>query len=295
MSLRRNLGAALTMGAMATTKLKDAQSDLQTQHERYQSADDEFCKLYERTVSKFKEMNQAWDNAKEEMIKSGALRVSDSGTLEYGWLNTVSPSGRQESETRRNLAEGVGGSVASIGATVGAPVLAWTMVGALGTASTGAAIGGISGAAATSATAAWFGGGAVAAGGLGMAAAPFALSGIGVIVGLPIHIAIGAKVAGRSERKNLEKIEDQKKLITARSAHIKKHESPLDRILPEATDTTTTLISKTANLHTMSEFLEKGNPKLVASAELLLESMTKAQELCAQMQNISDNIQRDPG
>ena len=295
MGIRRNLGAALTMGTMATTKLKDAQGDLETQVELYQSAADEFCKSYERTVNKFEEMNQAWDEAKEEMISSGALRVSDSGNLELGWLNTVTPGGGQDPETQRSTAEGVGGSVVSIGATVGAPVIAWSMIGALGTASTGAAISGLSGAAATSATAAWFGGGAVAAGGLGMAAAPFALSGIGVIVGLPVHIAIGAKVAGRSERKNLEKIDEHKKRIKARSAYISEHEVPLKQILPEATDTTRDLIGQRADLHTMSEFLEKGNPKLVASAELLLETMAKAQGLCARMRNISDNIHPDLG
>ena len=295
MGVRRNLGAALTMGTMATTRLKDAQNELRTREERCQSTANEFCNLYERTVNKFEEMSQAWDKGKEAMITSGAFRVSSLGILEDGWLDTVTPAGGRESASQRNLAEGVAGSAASAGFTIGAPVVAWTMVGALGTASTGAAISGLSGAAATSATAAWFGGGAVAAGGLGMAAAPFALSGIGVIVGLPVHIAIGAKVAGRSERKNLEKIEKQKKCITTRSAFIKKHERSLGQILPEATGTTIDLLSRTANLLTMSEFLQQGDPKLVASAELLLESMARAQELCAQMQNISDNIQRDLG
>ena len=295
MGFRRNLGAAFTMGAMATTKLKDTQSELQAQHERYQSIAGEFCSLYERTVKKFEEISQAWDKAKEALITSGAYRVSDSGVLEYGWLDTVTPADVQGSETQRNPAAGVAGSAATVGATIGAPVLAWTMVGALGTASTGAAISGLSGAAATSATAAWFGGGAAAAGGLGMAAAPFALSGIGLIVGLPIHVAIGSKVAGRSERKNLEKIKEQKRLILTRSTHIKRYENCLNQIFPEAAETTTALISKTANLRTMREFLQEGDPKLVASAKSLLESMAKAQELCARMQSISDNIRRDLG
>ncbi|AVI91336.1 hypothetical protein CW753_18200 [Klebsiella pneumoniae] len=45
---------------------------------------------------------------------------------------------------------------------------AWALVSAIGTASTGTAIGTLSGVAATNATLAWFGGGAVAAGGAGM-------------------------------------------------------------------------------------------------------------------------------
>ena len=84
---------------------------------------------------------------------------------------------------------------------IGAPIGAWALVGTFGTASTGAAIGGLSGAAATSATAAWFGGGAVAAGGLGIAAAPFALTGIGAVAGLGI-IGISALIARDRNRRN---------------------------------------------------------------------------------------------
>ncbi len=62
-----------------------------------------------------------------------------------------------------------------------------------------AAIGGLSGAAATSATAAWFGGVAVAAEGLGIAAAPFVLTGIGTLVGLGI---IGITTLIAKERSN---------------------------------------------------------------------------------------------
>ena len=288
------------MGRMATTKLKEAETDLQTQLKRCQYIYDDFRALNKRTGNKLEEMKQAWDKAKQVTITSGALQVSDSGTLEYGWLNPVTPAGIQELENQGNPAERIAGSAASIGATIGAPVVAWTMVGALGTASTGAAISGLSGAAATSATAAWFGGGAVAAGGLGMAAAPFALSGIGLVMGLPIHLAIGAKVAGRSERKTLEKIKEQKRLIITKLYHIKRHESCLNQIYREAAETTTDLISKTADLRTISAFLQEGDPKkedpeMIASAESLLESMAKAQELTARIQSIKEKTKRDLG
>ena len=74
MGVRRNLGAALTMGTMATTRLKDAQNELRTREERCQSTANEFCNLYERTVNKFEEMSQAWDKGKEAMITSGAFQ-----------------------------------------------------------------------------------------------------------------------------------------------------------------------------------------------------------------------------
>jgi membrane protein implicated in regulation of membrane protease activity len=71
------------------------------------------------------------------------------------------------------------------GAGMGAAVStgAWLLVAHLGTASTGAAIGGLTGAAAHNAVLAWFGGGAVAAGGGGMVLGGIAL---GAITLLPL-------------------------------------------------------------------------------------------------------------
>lgn len=68
---------------------------------------------------------------------------------------------------------GYGGLVGGCGAAG-----AWALVSFAGTASTGTAIGTLSGAAATNATLAWFGGGALAAGGAGMAGGTIVLGGI---------------------------------------------------------------------------------------------------------------------
>lgn len=74
-------------------------------------------------------------------------------------------------EIQNGLASGaVGGALAAMGA--------YGSVGALATASTGAAISGLSGVAATNATLAWLGGGALSAGGFGMAGGMVALGGI---------------------------------------------------------------------------------------------------------------------
>lgn len=74
-----------------------------------------------------------------------------------------------------NSAVNVGaGSIAGGSLAVGS----WALVTALGSASTGAAISGLSGVAATNATLAWFGGGALAAGGAGMAGGAAVLGGL---------------------------------------------------------------------------------------------------------------------
>ncbi|WP_439681761.1 hypothetical protein [Embleya sp. MST-111070] len=78
-----------------------------------------------------------------------------------------------------------GGALAGSGAGVGT----FLAVGAFATASTGTAISGLSGAAATSATLAWLGGGSVAAGGGGVAAGTTVLS---LIVAAPAVLSLAA-------------------------------------------------------------------------------------------------------
>ena len=66
----------------------------------------------------------------------------------------------------------------------------------LGMASTGTAISGLSGAAATNATLAWLGGGSLASGGLGMAGGTAVL---GSVVAGPVLLVMGYLAAGKSE------------------------------------------------------------------------------------------------
>ena len=68
MGIRRNLGAALTMGAVATTKLKEAQEGYQSRLFQYQSKAEKFNALCETISNKFDEMNGTWDQAKAALI-----------------------------------------------------------------------------------------------------------------------------------------------------------------------------------------------------------------------------------
>jgi hypothetical protein len=90
------------------------------------------------------------------------------------------------------------GSIAGGTMAVGA----WSLVTVFGSASTGAAISGLSGVAATNATLAWFGGGAVAAGGAGMAGGMTVLGGI---VAIPL-----VYIAAMSTHKKAKEFEDAK-------------------------------------------------------------------------------------
>ena len=92
-------------------------------------------------------------------------------------------------EIEKGLGTGaVGGTLAAMGA--------YGAVGSLATASTGAAISGLSGVAATNATLAWLGGGALSAGGFGMAGGMVELGGI--VLGPALAIG-GFMLAGKAE------------------------------------------------------------------------------------------------
>ncbi len=103
---------------------------------------------------------------------------------------------REMSSLARSFASGTAtGTVAGALTAFGA----YSGVMALGTASTGAAISGLAGAAATNATLAWLGGGSLAAGGLGMAGGAMVLGGL---VAAPALAVLGLFM-GSSAKKNL--------------------------------------------------------------------------------------------
>ena len=154
-----------------------------------------YIKHEARTQARYETLIESYKEAKSAMISSGAFNVDDDGNITLGWYNKPT----RESDGAK---VGVAAGAASVLTGVGAPVTAWTLVGVFGTASTGTAIGGLSGVAATGATAAWFGGGSVATGGLGVAAAPFVLSGIGIVAGGTVLLTAVALAARKRNASN---------------------------------------------------------------------------------------------
>jgi hypothetical protein len=122
-----------------------------------------------------------------------------------------------------NAAIGIGtGTIAGGSLAVGS----WALVGALGSASTGAAISGLSGVVATNATLAWFGGGALAAGGAGMTGG---IAMLGGIVAVPL-IAL----ASVGTHKKAKEFEEEKIKLDKTIVEQKQHLS----ILPDLLNTT---------------------------------------------------------
>lgn len=96
---------------------------------------------------------------------------------------------------------GVGAGVATGGAL---SVGSWALVISLGSASTGAAISGLSGVAASNAALAWFGGGALAAGGAGMAGGSLVLGAFAVVPVVALSTWWTYRQAKKYEQKTLD-------------------------------------------------------------------------------------------
>ncbi|MBP4049680.1 hypothetical protein J9978_09225 [Chromobacterium violaceum] len=118
---------------------------------------------------------------------------------------------------------GAGGALG--GATLAAG--AYGLAGIIGTASTGTAIGSLSGAAATNATLAWLGGGTLSAGGLGVSGGMAVLGGIAVVPAALLVMYLGQNHAkqrlneARDFRDEVEVFEEQTKTIVAQADAIR--------------------------------------------------------------------------
>ena len=116
------------------------------------------------------------------------------------WMNELPTMSNEELlEMKSNvlvIKEVVSGGVTALGSGGLAGLAAYGGVGLLGTASTGTAIGTLTGAAATNATLAWLGGGSLAAGGFGMAGGMAVLGGI---VAGPVLAVGGMMLASKAE------------------------------------------------------------------------------------------------
>lgn len=183
-----------------------------------------------------KAAKEKYDNALSKLRTDEEL--TNKSAAEYGevqlraiqntvgrFIRFIESTGRQASESEKQIRDGiefsvqeiqeykaavigaehffVGGAKAALGAAAGYGG-AVTVATSIGVASTGTAISSLGGAAATNAMLAWFGGGAIAAGGGGMALGVWVLGGITAIPA----IGIGAFLAAREGEKALTKAKE---------------------------------------------------------------------------------------
>ena len=199
MGFARNLGAAFTMGLTANTKQKQVEGEHKKRAAVHEREVGVFNATYQQTGGKIQDLDAIYQSAWDALIRSGAMVIDDDGNLASGWYRPVSSFAADDDDPDPKKA--LIGSLPAFGVSLGAPIAAWTLVGAFGTAATGTAISALSGAAAGAATAAWIGR-AATLGTAGMTAGRFALGPI-ALISIPVQLGIGYWVSGK-RAKNAE-------------------------------------------------------------------------------------------
>ena len=290
MGFLRDLGAAASIGISATTKQKDAETSFQKAREKYENRIEKFDHVAVSACSRFEELEVAWNEAKTAIIDSGALTIDPQGNLSWGWFKPTDLP--KDPAASADAAKTVSGALPSIVAFIGAPATTWTLVGLFGTAGTGIAISSLSGAAFTAATAAWLGRlGISGITGLGMRAAPAVLGGIGLVISLPIQVAIGAKVAGDRERKTIGQIEDTSRVINVRHTMMDKMQPWLEDLGSQAREQNLQLLRGTAQFQAVLTIHDKDATETKDAVNNLLQMLVNARELCSAMKQAMDETE----
>lgn len=206
------IGAAVMAGGFGVKKGIDAKQDYDSAEHWNNKAKDVFNSAKES-------LEEVRDSAHDTMEALGKTKISiwndsmipfiesfkciknmevddsaDYATTDLPVVNTKDLS--DMTQTSLMMAEVAGGGVTALGSGGLAGLAAYGGAQILATASTGTAISALSGAAATNATLAWFGGGSLATGGLGMAGGTMVLGGI---VAGPVLAIGGMMLASKAE------------------------------------------------------------------------------------------------
>ena len=252
-------GGGLTLNAQS--KIKKAKANHEAAYNAYKVKFDSYKTYHSGTEKRLQEVGQVRADGMRavreaiafikkakltnpNIISDAEVTVQDLESLDQAYGDVLKTLGG----TGASLAGGAGvGALTALGA--------YGLVGALGTASTGAAIGGLSGAAASSATLAWFGGGALAAGGLGIAGGTAVLGGI---VAAPAIIGFGVfrqVKAGKVQKEATEKIQE----IKAKEVEIGRDQARLETVRQRCNEIQRTVSDLTEQLKVA---LHNANPNI---------------------------------
>lgn len=214
------VGAGINGGVKmkeANDTMKSAEAQHKANIERFESTNKETTNVMDKLgkteleiIDSFKKFTNVWSKI-QNPPKFANLKIDNVSLPEYSpeELEKASVGAGVLLGGLSGAALGTAGGFAAAGATTAAVM-------ALGTASTGTAIASLSGVAATNATLAALGGGAVAAGGGGMALGSAILGGatlgVGLLVGGIIFSITGSSISGKAEEAYHQMKEAEKKI-----------------------------------------------------------------------------------
>lgn len=204
--------AAVVLGGYGIKKGVDARQDNKEAQDYNDRAEEVFDKAQnrlddsrERTLKTLENMGELklniWKAQFSRYVKlmEQIHQVELPGPTDSRQMGAINIDKRELAEMERisiKAGEVLGAGVAAIGSGALAGVACYGGAMTLATASTGTAIASLSGVAATNATLAWFGGGSLAAGGLGIAGGTAVLGGI---VAAPVLAVAGMVMAAKAQ------------------------------------------------------------------------------------------------
>ena len=202
-------GVGVAAGAEGVSKMDEAKKIGKAAQKRYEQKQKSVENTFQVTQKLAEEYGQLQIQAKIEtigrlvaFIERIGQQASQSDLDFLEGLEGVSSQQIHEYKTSALEAQNfVKGGFKALGSAAAAGQGTVALVGLFGTASTGTAIGGLSGAAAWNATLAWLGGGSLATGGGGMALGSIVLGGIAIAPAL----MVGGFVLGGQGEKSLTK------------------------------------------------------------------------------------------
>lgn len=202
-------GVGVKAGADGVSKMDEAKKIGKAAQKRYEQKQKSVEHTFQVTQKLAEEYGQLQIQAKIEtigrlvaFIERIGQQASQSDMEFLEGLEGVSPQQIHEYKASALEAQNfVKGGFKALGSAAAAGQGTIALVGLFGTASTGTAIGGLSGAAAWNATLAWLGGGSLATGGGGMALGSIVLGGIAIAPAL----MVGGFVLGGQGEKSLTK------------------------------------------------------------------------------------------
>ena len=224
------IGAAVVAGAYGVKKGVDAYSDNEEAEELNEDAEALQSKAKRRLqreknkcTKQLKELGwlklEAWDSQLGRFVSifESLREVEVVGAPGLDDLVLSTDELAEMKKLSSHASEVVTGGLSAVGSGALVGMASYGGAAMFATASTGTAIGSLSGVAATNATLAWFGGGALSAGGMGMAGGMAVLGGI---VAGPV-LAVGGLVLAAKARENLANAK-------AKHAQAKKAEAEMD-------------------------------------------------------------------
>ncbi len=192
-------------------KNKEANNTIQNAQSKYDSAQRRMEKQRKWTSNQLEELGtlklEIWSEDIKEFIDVyqffKEIKIEGKITGKEVMAIPVKPDWNinEMQKVSMNASEVIKGGLASVSAGALAGIASYGAVSMFGTASTGTAISALSGAAAHNATLAWFGGGAISAGGAGMEAGTLVLGGIAVV---PIILVADTIMHAKADEKLAE-------------------------------------------------------------------------------------------